>query len=131
MMDSRRSIHGGGIVMKRVLSLAAALTLLGLVFGCGSSSKNTAPANPVAAQQEVDAGNAALAAGDYATANTHFKNAIAQNPGNSQAQFGAAVTEVYLLQSDPDVQAVGGQFNLLRAGGMSLGHTRTARRAAL
>ncbi len=116
--------------MKRVLALVVALALAGLMAGCGSDDKSN-PLNPGQSQAETDAGNSALAAGDYAAANAHFKNAIAANPGNSQAQFGAAVTEVFLLQADPDIQSLGNVFALSRTGPMPIGHTRTARRVAL
>src|SRR5881409_3338986 len=80
------------------------LCALALVVGCGKSDKNpTSPLDPAAAQQEVDAGYTDLTAGNYESANTHFKTALVKDPNNAQANLGAAITEVYLVQNDPDV----------------------------
>lgn len=86
----------------RLFSLAAFLVLA----GCGSDSKNPTEPDPVGAQNEVNSANEALEAGDYESANTHFKAAIAKDPTNVQAQIGAGVTEVYLLQNDPEVSDI-------------------------
>jgi len=110
-----------------VVSIAFALTF---VLGCGGKSSTQPTTDPAAAAGEVDAGNTALANGDYAAANEHFKTAIAKDPSNSQAQFGAAVTEVYLLQDDPDVQNVAGQFQLFQPGALPMSHGRLARQVA-
>jgi len=80
------------------------LCALALVAGCGKSEKNPmSPLDPAAAQQEVAAGYTDLAAGNYESANTHFKTALVKDPNNAQANLGAAITEVYLVQNDPDV----------------------------
>lgn len=82
------------------------VVLLGLaVAGCGDSDKTTNP-DPTGAQLEVDAANAALAAGDYTSAYTHFQAAFAKDPANTEARFGLAVSGVYVVQNDPEIQQV-------------------------
>src|SRR5436190_15872610 len=100
-------------MMKRLVPLVLIAGLAAFSAGCSKSSTKPST-DPAAAQAETNAGNQDLANGDYASANQHYKNAIAKDPGNAQAQFGAAVTEVYLLQDDPDIQGVAGQFGLLQ-----------------
>ncbi len=90
--------------MKPVRLLVLALSLGLSLTACGKGTNPTAPT--LTAEQEVEAGNAALASGDYAAANQHFKAALAKDPTNPQANLGAAVTEVYLTQNDPDVAAI-------------------------
>ena len=85
-----------------VLMLAAALA----ASGCSKKSATAPSGGGTTPQQEVDAGNSALANGDVAGANAHYKAALALSPTNPQANLGAGVTEVYLVQQDPDVIAL-------------------------
>ncbi len=87
------------------LSLVALAAMTSLP-GCGSDGDNPAAPNPGGAVAEVAAGNQALAAGDYAAANAHYRAALALDPNNREANFGAAVTEVYVLQLDPEVAGI-------------------------
>jgi len=116
-------------VLTRLAVISTALAFA-LVLGCGGKSSTEPKTDPAAAAGEVDAGNTALANGDYAAANEHFKTAIAKDPSNAQAQFGAAVTEVYLLQDDPELQSLAGQFQLFQPGALPVSHGRLARRVA-
>ena len=112
--------------MNKLAVLACAAMLLALTLGCGkSSTKPTVDSG--GAQHETDLGSQALASGNYANANAHFKAAIALDPGNAQAQFGAGVTEVYLLQNDPDILAVQAQLPLVRSPIVPVQHSRTGR----
>jgi len=116
--------------MRRLIVPLLLFAVLLPAAGCGKSSKSTR-VDPIGAQQETAAGNAALAAGDYAGANTHFKAAIAKDPANSNAQFGAAVTEVYLLQADPEIQQITGVLPLAVAPVMPMASVRATRSSAL
>ena len=118
--------------MKRFGLLALTLALSAVMAGCGSKS-STRPdtTDPAAAKAEVDAGNAALVAGDYAAANQHYKAAIAKDPTNPQARFGAGVTEVYVLRDDPDLKAVVDQFTLPPVSPVPSAHGSPSRSAAL
>ena len=84
------------------LLLVAALA----ASGCSKKSATAPTGGGTTPQQEVDAGNSALANGDVAGANSHYKAALALSPTNSQANLGAGVTEIYLVQNDPDVIAI-------------------------
>src|SRR5688500_16501991 len=90
--------------MKRLAPYAWLLFLLLPLAGCGKDDKPTAPGTT--AEQDVQAGHAAIASGDYAAANLHYKNALLKNPSHPEANLGAAITEVYLVQNDPDVAAL-------------------------
>jgi hypothetical protein len=89
------------------------LLLAVLALGCAKST--TMPVvDTVTAQKETDLGNQALVNGDFATANAHYRTAVSLNPDNTQAQFGAGVTEVFQLQSDPEVVSLQNQLSLTR-----------------
>lgn len=88
-----------------VLSLVALAAMISLP-GCGSDGDNPAAPNPGGAVAEVAAGNQALAAGDYAAANAHYRAALVLDPNNREANLGAAVTEVYVLKLDPEVASI-------------------------
>lgn len=109
--------------MKRTLLIFLALAGTLALAGC-SKDDATAPVNPVAAEQEAAAGDAALGSGDYAAANEHYRTALTHDPTNPRANVGAAVTEVYLIQADPEVSdavnTIGGLAPgfPLRAGGI-------------
>jgi hypothetical protein len=97
--------------MKRLLA-AVFLTLVLCVVGCGGSdSGGSPPPDTAGSQSDVTLGMQALANGDYSSANTYFRSAVGKDPSNGQAQFGLALTDVYLLNDDSQVQgAVGGFF---------------------
>jgi hypothetical protein len=90
--------------MNRILTFFVVVALALASVGC--SSDNGTGYNPQGAEQEIAAGNAALGAGDIDAAYQHFSAALAMDPGNSDARFGVAVTGVYLVQNDPEVQGV-------------------------
>jgi hypothetical protein len=91
----------------RRFALGSVLLLALFAWGCGSDSSNpTSPTDPAGAAAEAAAGDQALADGDVAGANTHYKAALAKDPDNAQANIGAAVTEVALLQSDSEIDSL-------------------------
>jgi len=93
--------------VKRVVLLPAVIFSLLILFGCSSESKKaTTTPNTSTADQENALADDALANGDYTTANTHYKAALAADPTNTRANLGAAVTEVDLVQNDPQVSSL-------------------------
>lgn len=77
--------------------------ILGLaIFGCGGD-KGTSPIDPAGAQAEAQLGDQALASGDFEAASQHYEAALQKDPSNPQANIGAAITDIYLLQNDPEV----------------------------
>jgi hypothetical protein len=96
------------LILLAVLALSAA--------GCGGDSDNSAtPTDPVAAEAAVQAGLQALSAGDVAAARAQFATAVSRDPGNPRAQLGLTITDLYLLESDPQIAPLLDQ--LLAAGG--------------
>jgi hypothetical protein len=78
--------------------------ILGLaLFGCGGDKNPASPTDPAGAQAEAQLGDQDLAGGDIEGANAHYRAALDKDPNNPQANIGAAITEVYLLQNDPEV----------------------------
>ena len=98
--------------MKRTFALSAALVLAFAIGSC-SSDNGKAPTDPAGAIVDVQMGNDALAAGDYAAANQHYKNALAKDPSNSEANFGAALTELVLASENPDVVSLANLVDLV------------------
>jgi len=89
--------------MKRIISLGAAFVLSLAISSCGSSDSGKTPTDPAGAIVDTQLGDQAVANGDYAAANQHYKNALAKDPNNAQANFGAALTELVLASEDPEV----------------------------
>jgi hypothetical protein len=87
----------------RILKVLVACAALSIVAGCGSDDKATNPADPGAAEQLSLQGDQALMNGDYAGANAYYKNALTKDPTHEHANLGAAVTELALLESDPEI----------------------------
>lgn len=106
--------------MKRTRFVPIAIVSLLFMFGCSSSTRVTNPVNPGAAEQETVLGDQALAGGDYTAANTHYKAALAIDSSHPRANLGAAVTEVYLVQNDPEVAALIARLQALTAAPASL-----------
>ena len=79
--------------MNRLVAILFTGLLAISLAGCGSDSKKSV-VDPGGSLLETDLGNQALASGDYASANAHYRAAIAKDPANGEAQFGAGVTEV-------------------------------------
>jgi len=118
--------------MKRLVVAAVCLILaVALALAGCSKSSSKSPTNPVVGATETAAGDAELAGGDYAGANAHYKAALAADPSNPRANFGAAVTEVYLAQGDPGVDSLIAFINPspqpLPRNGQTLEGTRFAR----
>lgn len=90
----------------RFLALFFVLVLALFTAGCGGSKNPSSATDPVGAAAEASAGDEAMAAGNYASANEHYRAALALDPNNAQANIGAAVTEVYLLGSDSEVDSL-------------------------
>ncbi len=95
----------------RILRSLMIVSLL-FLFGCGSDSgkKVAGPVTPGDPTAELTAAYDALSSGDVAQANLHFKNALSIDPSNGAANLGVAVTEVSLLDQDPEVGQI---FDLL------------------
>ena len=87
----------------RILIVLAACALMSVVAGCGSSDKSTTPVDPGGAELLAQQGDQALLDGDYAAANAHYKSALTKDPSHERANLGAAVTELALLESDPEI----------------------------
>jgi len=116
--------------MKRLIPFVLLAALIAFASGCSKSSTKPST-DPSGSANDTNQGNQDLANGDYSSANGHYKDAIAKDPSNTSAQFGAAVTEVFLLQDDPEIQGVAGQFDVLQRPVTPVTHTRTERAAAL
>ena len=86
-----------------VVSFLAALVLA--VTGCGKS-KSSNPLNPAAAEAAAQAGDAALANGDYVTADARYQDALTKDPNNGHANLGAAITGLAMLQADAGVDSL-------------------------
>src|ERR1700741_2764170 len=93
--------------MKKLSAALACAALTLALAGCSTDSTNNPGIDPAGAQQAVNQGNAALAAGDYAAANAFYQTAFARDPANTQARFGVAVTDIYVLQNDSEVSSIG------------------------
>ena len=89
---------------RRAVVTAVFLGLTLVFVGCGSDSTKKVVGPPGDPAAELTAAFTALQNNDIAGANLHFKNALALNPNNGQANLGAAVTDVALLSEDSDVQ---------------------------
>jgi predicted small lipoprotein YifL len=114
--------------MKRVISMLMVFGFLISIGACGKDGNNpAAPPDPDGARTEAQAGDQALANGDFQDANTHYRNALAMDPANPQANVGVAVTEIYLLRSDPDVAGVIDNFGALAPPQPGLESERAAR----
>lgn len=117
--------------MRRYALLVVAAFALFFTYGCGSGKNPSAPIDPEGAATEAQAGDQALAGGDIAGANQHYRNALAKDPNNAQANIGAAVTELYMVQSDPQVDSLvrelGGPPPPTPLRGSSLESSRSAR----
>src|SRR5262249_3082975 len=72
---------------------------------CSKKSEKS-PTDPGAAEVAAQAGDASLASGDIAAANSHYKDALGKDPQSPHANIGAAITEIGLLQSDPTVDSL-------------------------
>jgi len=93
--------------MKKFLMLFACGIVAAMLWGCGSDNSTAPPpADPQGAATEVALGNTDLGNGNYAGANQHYQAALTKDPNNNQARLGVAVTDVYLLQNDTEVQSV-------------------------
>ena len=98
--------------MKRSLALALCIVAAAAVAGCGSKkSTNPILADTNGATVEVGLGNADLGAGNYAGANQHYHAALDKDPNNKQARLGVALTDLYLVQNDSEVQNIVSYFN--------------------
>ncbi|OGF10436.1 MAG: hypothetical protein A2W00_01430 [Candidatus Eisenbacteria bacterium RBG_16_71_46] len=98
--------------MKRAFTLVPLFLAVPLFVGCGSSSKSTSTPDVTGAEIAVAAGLQALADGDVAGANAQFRTAVAKDPSNPRGNIGAAVTEVALVESDPDVNRILGDLGI-------------------
>lgn len=87
----------------RILIVLAICALMSVVTGCGSSDKATSSVDPGGAELLAQQGDQALLDGDYSTANARYKSALAKDPSHERANLGAAVTELALLESDPEI----------------------------
>ena len=82
-----------------LMACAAFLT----VAGCGSDDKATTPVDPAGAEFLAQQADQKLIDGDYAGANTLYKSALVKDPSHERANLGAGVTELALLESDPEI----------------------------
>jgi hypothetical protein len=87
----------------RILTVLVACAALSMVAGCGSDDKATTPVDPAGAEFLAQEGDQALIAGDYALANQKYKGALVKDPTHQRANLGAGVTELALLESDPEI----------------------------
>lgn len=87
----------------RILTVLAACVALSMVAGCGSDDKATPPVDTAGAEFLAQEGDQALIAGDYAGANAKYKSALLKDPSHQRANLGAGVTELALLESDPEI----------------------------
>jgi hypothetical protein len=98
--------------MNRLALIVSTLVLVTGLTGCSKDeSKKVVGPDTAGALQEIALAEQALAIGDVAGANQHFKSALAKDAGNAVANLGAAVTEVYVLEDDPDVADLIDLFN--------------------
>jgi hypothetical protein len=105
--------------MRRLPFFVSGFLLVTGLWGCGKDeAKKIVGPDTAGAQQEVTLAEQALGTGDVAGANQHFKDALAKDAGNAQANLGAGVTEIYLLQGDPDVSDLIDLFNSNVGGGL-------------
>ncbi len=88
--------------------LAAALA----ANGCKSSSSAPPTVCPDCANREVLQAEGALSSGNYALADSYYRQAVAHDAGNKKAQAGVAVTGLFLVGSDAEVARVLGSIGL-------------------
>jgi hypothetical protein len=108
--------------MKSGRCFMLALCCLALLSGCGKSSNSTTPASASTAQQKVTQANAALenilytlahsttsptrpSDLDFRTPEGLYREALALEPGNLDANFGVSVLGLMVLTSDTEVNA--------------------------
>ena len=108
--------------MKSGRCFMLALCCLALLSGCGKSSNSTTSANTSTAQQKVTQANAALenilytlahptttptrpSDIDFRTPEGLYREALALDPGNLDANFGVSVLGLLVLTSDTEVNA--------------------------
>src|SRR5436309_3708648 len=92
--------------MRVVVACCLAVALVLTMASCNKKSDEKSPTDPAAGEVEAQAGDAALAGGDVAAANSHYKTALSKDSQSPHANIGAAVTEIALLQSDPTVDSL-------------------------
>src|SRR2546425_10134967 len=97
--------HPEEAAMRAVVACCLAGALALPLASCNKKSEKS-PTDPAAAEVEAQAGDAALAGGDVAAANSHYKTALSKDSQSPHANIGAAVTEIALLQSDPTVDSL-------------------------
>jgi hypothetical protein len=112
------------IMSRKFYSLTFVLLLL-LFVGCEETTKTEDPTgDPAGAQVKVQLANQSLEStfltwstssfnntGDFdrlnfTTSNTLYKEALVLDPSNTQASFGAALTEILSSYADPDIKAL-------------------------
>jgi hypothetical protein len=108
--------------MKSGLSFSIGLCCLALVCGCGKSSDSTNPANTSTSQQKVNQANAALenilyalahptttptrpSDIDFRTPEGLYREALALDPSNLDANFGVSVLGLLALTSDTEINS--------------------------
>lgn len=111
--------------MSRKLYLLAVIFLFTLFIGCEETTNTEDPkGDPAGAQVKVQLANQSLESTfvtwssssfnnandfdrlNFTTSNTLYKEALVLDPSNTQASFGAALTEILSAYADPDINAM-------------------------
>jgi len=83
-----------------------AVIVLALMVGCGRETPDDGVYDPDRAEQLVIEANQAAEEGDWAKADSLYKEALKYDPNNADANFGTGLCQTILLREDPEVDSI-------------------------
>lgn len=87
--------------------IVIAIIALALMAGCGKETPSDGDLyDPDRAEQLVAEANQAVEDGDWAKADSLYKEALKYDPDNTDANFGVGFCQIVLLRDDPDIEEI-------------------------